>query len=279
MEGPFPPILLGTYASSMCLSRQQSAARATCADARFGADCADGWSARLTSAEGTVEVRRAQETDWSPVRRDDVFCAGDSIRVLGYSRASVALPGETANRLDENTTITFLPPAEQKRSWLEVLRGVLHIISRDPAAVGVQTPFANAGIEGTEFLVVVTDVEATITVFEGTVTLSNSAGEVSVGSGQRVSARMGQLPIAQAVVRPRDAVQWTLYYSPVLDGPLPRKRTRPRRNAPAIRCFTSAAPRGGSASDEWMRLAPTSRRRCRSTRTTSRRSRYSRSSH
>ena len=165
------------------------------------------------------------------MRRDDVFCAGDSIRVLGYSRASVALPGETANRLDENTTITFLPPAEQKRSWLEVLRGVLHIISRDPAAVGVQTPFANAGIEGTEFLVVVTDVEATITVFEGTVTLSNSAGEVSVGSGQRVSARMGQLPIAQAVVRPRDAVQWTLYYSPVLDGPLPEANEAPSQRA------------------------------------------------
>ncbi|HLF12983.1 MAG TPA: FecR domain-containing protein [Gammaproteobacteria bacterium] len=181
--------------------------------------CSDAW--QLTSAEGTVEVRRAGQSTWSPAVRGDFFCLGDSIRVQAYSRAALLLPNETYVRLNQNTIVTFIAPRDQKRSWVEVLGGALHFISRDRNALGVLTPFANAGIEGTEFLVVVTNEETTITVFEGEVAVSTSQGEVSAGSGQRVSARSGQSPLAQAVVRPRDAVQWTLYYAPVLNQALP----------------------------------------------------------
>jgi tetratricopeptide (TPR) repeat protein len=187
----------------------------------FAQTCDDGWRAELASAEGDVEGRRRGETDWSPATRGDIFCIGDSLRTQSYGRALVLLPDETSFRLDEDTTVTIVPPQDDSASWLDLLRGAIYIISRDPRALGILTPFANAGIEGTEFLVEVAEQEASITVFEGIVIVSNSAGEASVVSGQRVIARQSQQPVAQTVVRPRDAVQWTLYYAPVLGGALP----------------------------------------------------------
>ncbi|MCZ6760736.1 MAG: FecR domain-containing protein, partial [Gemmatimonadetes bacterium] len=200
---------------------------------------AQAWVATLISVEGvegTVEARRAPQSEWGPAALDDTFMLGDSVRVLAYGRAAILLPDETVLRLDQNTTVTFTEPEDETRSWLELLRGAIHIISRDPRALRILTPFANAGLEGTEFLVQVTDEATTITVFEGEVAVSNAAGEVSVVSGQRVFARSGQLPVVQAVVRPRDAVQWTLYYAPILgdelptadDAPLPQQTSDPR---------------------------------------------------
>ena len=92
------------------------------------------------------------------------------------------------------------------------------MISRDPRALRVVTPFANAGIEGTEFLVRV-DVDTTLVlVYEGSVKVENALGESTAGSGQSVLARSGSAPVLQQVVRPRDQVVWTLYYPPTGAG-------------------------------------------------------------
>ena len=189
--------------------------------------CTSDWSARLISVEGNVEIRRSGRTDWSPAKLNDVLCIGDALRSGQYGRAAVQLPDETLTRLDQNTTVTFVPSQNQKRSWLELLRGAVHVISRGHGAVEVLTPFMNAGIEGTEFVVVVGDDKATVTVYEGQVAVSNAAGTANATSGQSVSASAGQTPVAQAVVRPRDAVQWTLYYPPVLGSPLPEPDASP----------------------------------------------------
>ena len=206
--------------------------------------CGADWSARLTSIEGTVEARRSQETDWTAAHRDDVFCVGDSIRVQAYSRAALALPDETVVRLDQNTAVTFVPPQDAKRTWLDVLRGAVHIIGRRPTALRVLTPFANAGIEGTEFSIVVGEQETTVTVFEGNVSITNSGGEANVASGQQASARAGQRPVVQTVLRPRDAVQWALYYAPVFNGALPGAEEAPTPQlASDPRFFTRRAAR------------------------------------
>ena len=125
------------------------------------------WVATLKSVEGTVEARRAAQNEWLPAALNDTFTIGDSIRVLAYSRAAILLPDETVLRLDQNTTVTFTEPQDETRSWLELLRGAIHIISRDPRALKVITPFAGAGLEGTEFLIEVTQDETIVTVYEG----------------------------------------------------------------------------------------------------------------
>ena len=174
--------------------------------------------ARVISAQGTVEARRANQAQWVPVALDDRFCAGDAVRVQALSRAALALQGETVIRLDQNTAITFPEPKDsEKKTWLEVLEGVMHVISRDPRALRVITPFANAGIEGTEFLVTVTGTETSVLVLEGKVNVQGAGGGSAVAlAGEQVTAGAGGPPVSVVVVRPRDAVQWTLYYPPIL---------------------------------------------------------------
>lgn len=179
------------------------------------------WVATLKSVEGAVEARKATQTDWLPAKLNDTLTIGDSIRVLAYGRAAILLPDETVLRLDQNTSVTFTEPEDENRSWLELLKGAIHIISRDPRALKVITPFAGAGLEGTEFLIEVTQDETIVTVYEGEVSVSTDSGDVNVTPGQRVTARTGQQPLAQVVVRPQDAVQWTLYYAPILDYGVP----------------------------------------------------------
>lgn len=179
------------------------------------------WVATLVSVEGTVEVRKASQSRWIPAALSDIYSIGDSIRVLAFSRAAIRLPDETVLRLDQNTTVTFAESEDENRSWLELLWGVIHIISRDPRALKVITPFANAGLEGTEFLVEVTADETRITVFEGEVSVTTNFGDASVMSGERVSAAARRLLVTQVMLQPRDSVQWTLYYAPVLVRPLP----------------------------------------------------------
>src|SRR5690606_601277 len=77
-------------------------------------------------------------------------------------------------------------------------------------------PYANAGLEGTEFVIAVDDRQTDVTVLEGEVLLSNSAGTIGVPSGQRGSARQSQRPTSEAVQDTVESVHWTPYYVPIL---------------------------------------------------------------
>ena len=180
----------------------------------------EAWVARLISYQGTLSSRRASGMQLASVRIDETFCVGDVLEVGSYSRAALQLPDETVVRLDQGTIVTFAAPQDDKRTWLDILKGVVHIISRDPRALRVITPFANAGIEGTEFLVSVGADEATVIVYEGQVRVENPLGAATATSGQSVLVRAGSMPVLQQLVRPRDAVVWTLYYPPTGSGRL-----------------------------------------------------------
>ena len=80
----------------------------------------------------------------------------------------------------------------------------------------MNTPYVNALIEGTEFLVRVETDQTAITVFEGKVAATNDYGRLLLGGGESAVAKKGKAPQPQIVVRPRDAVHWALYYPPVL---------------------------------------------------------------
>ncbi|MEO8224450.1 MAG: FecR domain-containing protein, partial [Gammaproteobacteria bacterium] len=179
------------------------------------------WAARLISYQGTISSRRASGIQLASVALNDAFCVGDVLEIGNFSRAAIQLPDQTVVRLDQGTVITFTAPQDEKRTWLEILKGVIHVISRDPRALRVITPFANAGIEGTEFLVQVGADSATVLVFEGRVKVQNASGAATAGSGESVLARAGSAPVLQQVVRPRDQVVWTLYYPPTGSGALP----------------------------------------------------------
>lgn len=176
------------------------------------------WIAKAVGIQGQVETRRAGETRWQPVRLEQTFCGGDMIRVSERSRAAILLrPEETTLRLDQRSTITFPKPAPGGPRWLELLRGAANFLSRTPISLKIITPFLNAHIEGTEFLVRVNRDETAILVFAGTVLAENRAGRVRLQSGQQAIAKAGQAPQRYLIIRPRDAVAWALYYPPLID--------------------------------------------------------------
>ncbi|RLA00739.1 MAG: TonB-dependent receptor, partial [Gammaproteobacteria bacterium] len=173
--------------------------------------------ARALSVQGPFEVRYAGQSHWQAAKLNDRFCTGDALRTGQNSRVAIMLLPETVIRLDQLSSMVFTQPdTKASPSWLELLKGAAHFISRDPRALQIITPFANAAIEGTEFLVQVDAQRTGVTVYEGKVLVGNNSGSVAVTSGKQAIAQAGQAPVAQALVQPRDAVQWTLYYPPVL---------------------------------------------------------------
>ncbi len=175
--------------------------------------------ARAVSVQGKVEARSEGEAGWRPVRRNDAFCPGDSIRVLSRSRASIALANETIVRLDQNSTLNLRGTEGTPSTPVGLLRGIAYFFSRTPRSLTVTTPFVNATIEGTEFLVRVDEDKTSITVYEGRVAAVNEQGRVSLAGGESAETVGGKGPVIRIVARPRDAVQWALYYPPVAPAP------------------------------------------------------------
>jgi len=70
-------------------------------------------------------------------------------------------------------------------------------------------------VEGTEGVIQVEADRTFITTFEGKVLASNEAGSLTLTDGQSAVAEKGRAPVLRTIVRPRDAVQWALYYPPV----------------------------------------------------------------
>ncbi len=174
------------------------------------------WIGKMVSVQGTVEVRRAGEPRWLAVNLNDTFCPGDTIRVGSRSRADLSLSNQSVLRLDENSEFTLEGVQEQGSAGLNMLKGAAHFFSRTPRGLEVQTPYTIAGVRGTEFMIRIEQGRTLLTVYEGVVLAQNAAGSLTLQSGQSALAETGRPPILITVVRPRDAVQWALYYPPVI---------------------------------------------------------------
>ncbi len=172
--------------------------------------------AKAVSVQGTVETQRVGQPAWQPVKLNDTFKPGDTIRVQARSRADIALLDQSMLRLNANTTIKVEAPKEGNTGLIDMIRGAAHFFARGPNSLEVATPFTVAGVRGTEFFIQLEPQAALLTVFEGTVVAQNAAGTLSLGDGQSAIAEAGKAPVLRTVVRPRDAVHWTLYYPPVI---------------------------------------------------------------
>ncbi|HEX6997255.1 MAG TPA: FecR domain-containing protein, partial [Gammaproteobacteria bacterium] len=185
------------------------------------------WRAEIVAAEGDVQVQRANTSRWLPAAVNAKLCTGDSLRVLAFGGATIRLPDATVFTVDANTSLTFAEPQGDTRSLVNVLRGIIHVISRDPRALKFSTPYANAGLEGTEFSIQVTPEETNITVLEGEVVMSNAAGTAHVASGERGSAGAGRDPRVERAADVLDVIRWATHYPPIIDGPLPEPDETP----------------------------------------------------
>src|SRR5690606_36790169 len=150
-------------------------------------------NAELIAVDGHVEV--GGRAGWFPAHGGMKLCTGQSVRVLGDSRATLVLidQNKTVLRLAAHSTITIAEPeAEPVGTLIRLLQGLIHVISRDPRSLSFETPYANAGLEGTEFVIAALDDRTDVTVIEGAVKLSNARGQISVPSGERGTASAQQ---------------------------------------------------------------------------------------
>ncbi|HSF20876.1 MAG TPA: FecR domain-containing protein, partial [Burkholderiales bacterium] len=197
----------------------------------FSAESPEQGVAKAVSVQGTVEVRRAGQTQWQPVKLNDTFSSGDSIRVGERSRADLQLLNQSVLRLNANSSLTVEAPKEARTGVVDLVRGAVHFFSRGPNSLEVKTPFTVAGVRGTEFLVSLEPKATLLTVFEGTVDAQSPAGSLTLRDGQSAIAEAGKAPVTRVVARPRDAVHWALYYPPVIQD----------RQAPTYRAQTLLA--------------------------------------
>jgi Tfp pilus assembly protein PilF len=183
----------------------------------FSDDCS--YVAQLVSLEGSVEKKRDGQEVWQQAALDDQFCSGDALRTLQDSRAAVRLANDTLLRLDGDSALTFTQVEKATPSLLELLRGAVHFISRTPKRLEVKTPYVNASIEGTEFVVRIRDEATEVTVLEGVVVASNEAGSIELSANQAGRATVDRQPVQVEIAKPFDAVSWALYYPPIPDIP------------------------------------------------------------
>jgi len=171
---------------------------------------------KMVSVQGTVESQRAGGTQWQPVKLNDTLCSGDTIRVLDNSRAELALVNQSVLRINENTTITLEGVDEDRTTLVDMLKGAALFFSRGTRKLKVKTQYAIFGVRGTEFFIRVEERQAFMSVFEGRVQAENQIGSLTLKDGESTIAAAGNAPVLTVVARPRDAVQWALYYPPVL---------------------------------------------------------------
>ena len=189
------------------------------ASAALGADECASPVGTLVSVQGIVDVQRAGSAGWLPIALGAALCAGDLLRVGERSRIEASLVNQVKIRGDQNTTLRLISPPEERVSWLDLFSGGAYFFSRQPRSLNVNTPFVNAAVEGTEFQIRVAADHTDIGVFNGTIVARNSFGEATLRSGRSSIATASAAPTDVLTIRPFDAVQWALYFPPVLAKP------------------------------------------------------------
>ena len=175
------------------------------------------WVASVVSIQGRVQVRRKASQQWETVRLEDRFHAGDMIKVGTNSRAAFILKNESTLRVDQHTTLIFSAAEKEQPFLIELITGAVHFFSRVHRSLHLVTPFVNGAVEGTEFVARVDADQTMFSLFEGRMRVFNPQGSILMTKNQSVRAAANQLPVQVAVVHPRDAVRWSLYYPAVID--------------------------------------------------------------
>ncbi len=162
------------------------------------------------------------------------LCYGD--RVVTGEDASVELRFAGANTTTgaSANTVVLLPPSPEAAYDLTVESGLIRFISSVRGYFEIRSPLVNAGIDGTEAMVLVDGLAADtlVLVREGKVTVTDrriDSARLAIAAGQAAFAsRATTLEAATPenvperflpyLLRPQDAADWAVYYPPVLLG-------------------------------------------------------------
>ncbi|MGZ8158299.1 MAG: TonB-dependent receptor domain-containing protein [Methylobacter sp.] len=201
---------------------------------------------KFVSIEGAIELEHAAQGERQPATLESTLCQNDMIHVGENSRAAVSLINDVMLRLDQNTTMRLVDvaPQPEKRSMLELVVGAFKSFSRPPRTFAVNTPYINGLIEGTEFAMRVEGDSSMVTVYEGKVATTNEKGKLTLKRGESALAKKGQAPQPYLMVKPWDAVQWTLHFPPLLAALGGGAQQIPPDTSPVVKEAFSLVSRG-----------------------------------
>ncbi len=175
-------------------------------------------NAMLIEFEGRVVLSRSGSVAWDPAYTNQALFPGDRLRTLERSRAVVRLSDLSLLRLAELSHIQ-IPDATPRRGGFNLLRGLIYFFHRDkPGVMPVTTPTAYAVVLGTEFTVEVTrDGSTRLTLFEGTIDVTNQFGRATLKSGESAQADAASAPVKTPQLQGLQPIQWVLSYPGILD--------------------------------------------------------------
>src|SRR5918999_316922 len=179
-----------------------------------------GWVASIV---GRAEVLRAGQ--WQPVKLGQALLPGEVVRTAAGSRVAVQLLDKSQLKINANSQLELKQVAPPVRKvGMEVLQTLLRLFSGEVWVRSYVEPFkietkaATATIRGTELNLAIEPAETTrLTVVEGVVEFRNPQGSVLVAAKEQAIAKPGEAPRKTVLLNPLDAVQWSLYYPPLID--------------------------------------------------------------
>src|SRR3990170_1769127 len=141
----------------------------------------------------------------------------NDILVTRQGRASVRFHSDgTVVRIGPNSRVQIDESATERDVTVFFGRLWAHVVRSQERLSRFQSGSTIAAIRGTELSLAVAGDETELSVLEGQVEAENDAGSLMLTGGQSAVARRGSTPTLGVRVRPQDAVQWALYYVPVI---------------------------------------------------------------
>jgi Tfp pilus assembly protein PilF len=173
--------------------------------------------ASLEASGGDVVVLRLGEA--VPITAS-VRLQRDDIVVTKRGRATVRFDSDgTVVRVGPDSRIQVNETAKQRD--IQVFLGKLwaHVVRWKERPTRFVSGSTIAAMRGTELNVALEGDTTQLAVLEGRVLAQNDSGSLMITGGQVAVAQKGAAPSLRLNVHPKDAVQWALYYVPVLGGP------------------------------------------------------------
>jgi len=172
--------------------------------------------ATLEAARGRITIVRLGQPQ--PVSAPMPLLADDVV-VTKRGRASVRFHSDgTVLRIGPDSRVQIDESATERDVTVFFGRLWAHVVRWKEKTSRFATSSTIAAIRGTEVsFVVASDGDATeLAVIEGQVHAETDAGSLTLREGQSAVGRKGRAPAPGVRVRPQDAVEWALYYLPVL---------------------------------------------------------------
>ena len=147
------------------------------------------------------------------LERNDVVVTRDGSLVLRFYSDGSQL------RVGSNSRVQINESAGERD--IEVFGGRLwaRVVSWKERPVRFRTGRTIAAVRGTELAIEYAEETTVVSALEGKVLTENDDGSVTLAGGQSAVVEPGKAPQLRTVVRPQDAVQWALYFEPVLYRP------------------------------------------------------------